>query len=394
MDTAPSSGPKAQRAKRNLPFERVVFVLQGGGALGAYQAGVYEALAEANIEPDWICGISIGAINTALIVGNPPEKRVERLREFWTTVTEPPVKLPGVPWFAELPWGGGQDIRKWTIHMSTTATMLYGAPGFFVPRNSPPLTTMAQKPDEVSLYDTSPLKATLEKLVDFDLINKVPIQLSVGATSAKTGVMVYFENTRHKIRAAHIIASGALPPGFPPIEIDGEYYWDGGVVSNTALQHVADRRPLYTSLVFRVDLWDPVGDMPLDITAANLRTVEIHGASHLNISLDQFKRLQRMRRTLGLLLDTAPEAVRNRPEVRELAEEAHLPLASIVRLKYRAKNYEGSSKIFDFSRQTMEERWKAGYDDMRAALNEPLVLELPDVSEGVRVFDVHLGWIK
>jgi len=278
--------------------------------------------------------------------------------------------------------------------MSTFATMVYGAPGFFIPRKSPPLTTSAERPDDVSLYDTSPLKATLEKLVDFDLINKVPIELSVGATSAHTGRLVYFENTQRKMSAAHVMASGALPPGFPPIEIDGEYYWDGGVVSNTALQHVADRRPLYNSLVFQMDLWDPMGDMPLDITAANLRTVEIHGASHLTLSLDRFRQLQRMRRTLGVLMEGAPEALRNRPEVRELMEEAHQHVATVVRLKYQAKKYEGSSKIFDFSRQTMEERWKAGYDDMRAALDQPNLLELPDLSEGVRVFELHQGWVK
>jgi NTE family protein len=394
MNETPLPGLVPRREKRVLPFERVVLVMQGGGALGAYQAGVYAALAEANIEPDWICGISVGAINAALITGNPPEKRVERLREFWETVTKPPVPLADLPWSSSVPWGSRDDARKWKIMAGALATSVYGVPGFFTPRPSPPLLTSAKTPDAVSIYDTSPLKDTLERLVDFDLINKVPIQLSIGATNAQTGTMVYFENTQRKIRAAHIMASGALPPGFPPIEIDGAYYWDGGVVTNTALQHIADRRPLYTLLVFQVDLWDPVGDMPLDITRANLRCFEIHGASHINISLDGFKQLQRVRRTLGLLLDAAPEAVRQRPEVRELEEEARQQLATLIRLHYHAKKYEGTNKILDFSRRTMEEHWNTGYTDMQASLAQPGVLELPDPSEEARVFDVHRGWVK
>jgi NTE family protein len=394
MTRAPSPESMAQYEERHLPFEKVVLVLQGGGALGAYQAGVYAALAEANIHLDWICGISIGAINAALIVGNRPENRVKRLREFWEAVTEPPIKLPGLPWFSDLLAGNDDQARLWASKLSALSAMLYGAPSFFSPRLSPPVNMLAESPDGVSYYDTAPLKAILERLVDFDLINSAPIHLSVGAANVKTGTPIYFDNLERRMKVAHVMASASLPPGFPPTEVDGEYYWDGGVVSNSAVQHVIDSGSRYTSLVFQVDLWDANGEVPLDMPAANLRAMEIYGASRLNISLDDFKKRQHLRRTIGMLLDAIPQALRDTPEVRMLAEEARVQMGTLVRLKYQAKKYENSSKIFDFSRRTMEDHWQSGYDDMRASLSEPSVLELPDPLEAARVFDVHSGWIK
>jgi NTE family protein len=394
MTRALSPGSVAQHEERHLPFERVVLVLQGGGALGAYQAGVYAALAEANIHLDWVCGISIGAINAALIVGNPPSKRVEKLREFWEAVTEPPINLPGLPWFSDLLSGNDDQARLWSSKMSALTAMIYGAPHFFSPRLSPPIKMPAESPDGVSYYDTAPLKANLEKLVDFDLINSAPIHLSVGATNVRTGAPVYFDNLERKMTVAHIAASASLPPGFPPTEIDGEYYWDGGVVSNSAVQHVIDSASRHTSLVFQVDLWDANGEVPRDMAAANLRAMEINGASRLNISLDDFRKRQHLRRTIGMLLDAIPQALRDTPEVQMLAEEARVQMGTLVRLKYQAKKYENSSKLFDFSRRTMEDHWQSGYDDMRASLSEPSILELPDPLEAARVFDVHYGWLK
>jgi NTE family protein len=425
-----SSTRSAQRGSRVLPFERVLLVMQGGGALGAYQAGVFAGLAETNVHLDWVCGVSIGAINAALIVGNPPEKRVARLREFWEAVTEPPIMLPGLPWFAKLPWGsgdptswwtnkmsaaatepygsrdffsswfsnlqggGGDSARVWEIKMSAAATMLYGTPNFYSPRPNPPVNSEAERPDAVSFYDTSPLKATLEKLVDFDLINSRQMRFSVGATNARTGASVYFDNFERKITAAHIMASGALPPGFPPIEIDGAYYWDGGVVSNAPLQYVADSKPFPSSLVLQVDLWDADGELPLDTTTANLRATEVHSASRLNISLEQLRNMQQLRRDLGQLLEEFPKDRRNDPRIQRLSEAARVQLVMLVRLKYQAKKYEKANKMFDFSRRTMEERWAAGYDDAQVAIREPGVRELPDPSVAARIFDVHHGWVE
>src|SRR5579872_5213980 len=224
MTRAPSLERMVQGAKRVLPFERVALVLQGGGALGAYQAGVYQAIHEAGIDVQWICGTSIGGINGALIAGNPPERRVERLRDFWEAVTKPPVRIPDIPWFADLPFNGNGHARYWVNRMSAFGTMFYGAPDFFTPRPFPPLSSAAESPDRVSYYDTAPLRATLARLVDFDLINAKPLRFSVAATNVRTGAPVYFDNFKHPITAAHVMASASLPPGFPPTEIDGEYY--------------------------------------------------------------------------------------------------------------------------------------------------------------------------
>src|ERR1700722_14112944 len=222
------------KAKRALPFERVALVLQGGGALGAYQAGVYQALHEANIHVDWICGTSIGGINGALLAGNPPEHRVERLREFWDTVTKPPVRLPNMPWFNDLPWfaetwNGNEQARYWTNRLSAFTTMFQGAPDFFTPRPFPPLSSAAQSPDLVSYYNPPRRKATFGRLVDSDLINYKPLRFSGAATNVRSGAPVYFDNLKQTLGAEHVMASASLPPGFPPTEIDGEYYWDGGV---------------------------------------------------------------------------------------------------------------------------------------------------------------------
>jgi NTE family protein len=394
MNQVPAPGLMAKGATRALPFERVALVLQGGGALGAYQAGVYQAIHEANIEVHWICGTSIGGINGALIAGNPPERRVERLREFWETVTKPPIRIPNVPWFTKLPRNGNGHARYWTNKMSAFAAMIQGAPGFFSPRPFPPVNSTAERPDLVSYYDTTPLKETLARLVDFDLINAQPMRFTALATNIRTGAPAYFDNREQKIAAAHILASASLPPSFPPTEIDGEYYWDGGVVSNSPMQFVVDNRGRHTALVFQVDLWDANGDVPLDIPSANLRAIEIHSASRINVSLEQYQKMQRFRYALRRFLDQLPEQCQDDPEVQFLSEQARGKVATIVQLKYQAQKYETAGKMFEFSRLAMEEHWQAGYDDTEVALGEPAVFELPDVREAARIFDVHHGWMK
>jgi NTE family protein len=218
------------------PFECIALLLQGGGALGAYQAGVYQAMAEANLHPDWVAGISIGAINSALIAGNPPEQRVDKLRAFWETVTQHPLGIPYIP------TPNIMDERTHFLINQTHAlgTLLFGVPGFFKPRMFPPHLFPFSDPESLSFCDVGALKSTLERLVDFDRINAGDMRFSVGATNIKTGNFVYFDNKIVEITPAHVIASGSLPPGFPATEIDGEYYWDGGLVSNTPLQWVFD----------------------------------------------------------------------------------------------------------------------------------------------------------
>src|SRR5262245_21313486 len=259
MDASSPAPKHLHRA--NARFEQTVLLLQGGGALGSYQAGVYQALAEANVHPDWVAGISIGAVNSALIAGNPPEKRVERLPELWEAVGTSP---PGLPYFPSI------AIPDDSAHAFLNPTcalgiLLFGAPAFFTPRLPPPMPWEVNRADAISYYAVAPLKATLERLVYFDRINAGGTRLSVGAVNVRTGNFVYFDSTTHRIAPAHILASGSLPPGFPATEIDGEYYWDGGLVSNTPLQWVLDSRPRRDTLAFQVDLWSARGAVPCKI---------------------------------------------------------------------------------------------------------------------------------
>jgi NTE family protein len=381
-----------QNSKRGSPFEHVVLVLQGGGALGSYQAGAFQALDEAKVQIDWLCGVSIGAMNSAVIAGNPPEKRVERLREFWDAVTQPPGVVSSFPWSLSPNLGPDEQARLLNNKMSAFANMVYGVPNFYSPRPIAIPGSVVEKPDQVSFYDTSPVRATLERLVDFDRINSKAMRLSVSATNAQTGELVYFDNTERKITVRHILASGSLPPGFPPTEIDGEYYWDGGVVSNSPLQWLIDVRPQFSSLVFQVDLWDARGKMPLDVGEANLRAMEIHSASRVNVSLDRFRKMQQTRNVLAELLQLLPTERRDDPRLQPLIEEAGGKATTLVQLKYQAGKDETGSKIFEFSRTTMEKRWRAGYEDARVALKQPGILELPDPSEALRVFSAHQGW--
>ena len=367
----------------NTRFEQTVLLLQGGGALGSYQAGVYQALAEANLHPDWVAGISIGAINSALIAGSPPEKRVERLREFWEAVSTSPL---GLPYFASLaiPDDSAHSLLNQTRALGI---LLFGAPNFFTPRLPPPMPWDVSRADAISYYDVSPLKATLERLVDFDRINAGGTRLSLGAVNVRTGNFVYFDTTTHRIAPEHIIASGSLPPGFPATEIDSEYYWDGGIVSNTPLQWVLDSRPRRDTLAFQIDLWSAQGELPRNLADADVRAKEIRFSSRTRAATDRYKDAQKLRIAFAALLERLPDELRGLPEVALLAAEASDKVCTIVQLIYRAKKYEGSAKDYEFSRRTMEEHWLAGYRDTVHSLSHPELFEPPDRQEGVRTFD-------
>jgi NTE family protein len=378
---------RSQAAKRRFrqddAFEQTVLLLQGGGALGSYQAGVYQALAEANLHPDWVAGISIGSINSAIIAGNPWEKRVERLREFWEAVSSPPL---GVPYLPSLQLND-ESIHHWVNQTRALGILLFGAPHFFTPRFPPAGLWGASRADAVSYYDVAPLKATLERLVDFDRINAGSMRLSVGAVNVRTGNFVYFDTTTHRIGPAHIIASGSLPPGFPATEIDGEYYWDGGLVSNTPLQWVLDNRPRRDTLAIQIDLWRAEGELPRDLAHANVREKEIRFSSRTRAATKQYKHMQKLRIAFATLLKQLPDELRQLPEVNLLAGEADEKVCNIVQLIYDSKKYEGVAKDFEFSRRTMEEHWLAGHSDAVRSLSHPEVLQRPDKLEGVRTFD-------
>ncbi|HLI10809.1 MAG TPA: DUF3734 domain-containing protein [Alphaproteobacteria bacterium] len=380
--------PREKRppALRNRPdFECIALLLQGGGALGAYQGGVYQALWEAELEPDWVAGISIGAINAAIIAGNPREARVERLRAFWELVTGGPLGR-WADGFEALQVKGN-DARSLFNQMSASYALVGGAPGFFTPRVPPPWLYPTGAKEATSYYDTKDLKATLERLVDFDRINADGMRFSVGAVNVRSGNFVYFDTLTHTIRPEHVMASGALPPGFPAIEIEGEYYWDGGLVSNTPLNWVVNG-PRQDTLAFQVDLWSARGEFPGNLPEVMVRQKEIQYSSRTRLNTDNFKQTQRVRCALARLLDRLPDELRDDPETEVLRSFADHKVYNIVHLIYRAKRYEGDSKDYEFSRVSMEEHWRAGYNDTVRTLRHPEVLERPHTLEGVATFDI------
>ncbi|MBU6439519.1 MAG: patatin-like phospholipase family protein [Betaproteobacteria bacterium] len=356
-------------------------MLQGGGALGSYQGGVYEVLRAVHRDPDWVAGVSIGAINAALIAGNPPGKRLERLREFWELVSSPmPVALAQVL---------DGDLRGAFNEASALRGVLFGVTGFFMPRIPPAGWHPRGTDGAVSHYDTSPLQRTLERLVDFDRINDGPTRLSVGAVNVRTGNFEYFDSTMRRLDARHIMASGALPPGFPPVEIDGESYWDGGLVSNTPLQYVLDQPAERRRVVFQVDLFSALGPVPGTMGEVVAREKDIRFSSRTRLNTTHVLERQRLAQAARRLLDKLPAQLRADPDVQALAR-LHQRRAGmdIVHLIYRSKGYEGQSKDYEFSRRSMVEHWQAGVADMTRTLGDPSWRNHDPEADGVHVFDV------
>lgn len=370
-------------------YQVVALVLQGGGALGAYQAGVYQGLAEAQLHPNWVAGISIGALNAAIIAGNPAQRRVERLHEFWQTICRPPL-LPSSPL-------SQMDLPDWPTPLiglfngwEAWRALTEGQNGFFRPR-APFSLDHSATPDTMSYYDTAPLRATLEALVDFDRINDSrEMRVSVGAVNVATGNFVYFDNTRERLGAAHFMASGALPPGFPAVEIGGEYYWDGGVVSNTPLQKVLATTPRRNSLVFQVDLWSAHGALPTDLAEVVSRQKAIQYSSRTRTITTYMASTQKQRRLLGELMKLVPEEARkHNPWYQRAADEACDRLFNVFHLIYQSKQCEGNYKDFQFGARTMRDHWQSGLADIRHSLQHRDWLDMPTAEEPFITHDVH-----
>ena len=383
MDSAPPGSHARHRPSAGRPpFQRIALVLQGGGALGAYQGGVYQALAEAGIHPDWVAGISIGAINAALIAGNRPEQRVEKLRRFWETVTESPI---GAPTF-NLPL---DPTTHRAINQARAASIaMFGAPGFFTPRFPSPAIFPPASVTDLGLYDVSPLRGTLNSLIDWHLLNSGATRLSVGAVNVQTGNFLYFDTPTRQVGVEHIMASGALPPGFPAVEIEGEFYWDGGVVSNTPLDWILESPERQDTLVFQVDLWNARGPVPRNLAEADLRQKEIRFSSRTRLSTDRFRRNQCLRHALARLMQDLPPDLLQSPHAEMLAREADPRAYNIIQLICRAESYEGTTKDYEFSRRTMEEHWTGGYNDTIRTLRHPEVLRPSPDGDGVFTFDI------
>lgn len=361
-------------------YDRVALVLQGGGALGAYQAGVYQALADAGCEPDWISGVSIGAINASIIAGNHPSDRLPRLRQFWEMVSgraEWPMKPLG-------DWD-----RDWRNRISSTLTMLAGQPGFFKPRFPNPWLLPAGADGATSFYDSAELRQTLETLVDFDLLNNGAKRFSVGAVNVRTGNFVYFDSEKMEIGPEHIMASGALPPGLPSVRIAGEDYWDGGLVSNTPLQYLLDQDEDRSSLVFQVDLFSSHGDLPRSMRDVLSRQKEITYSSRTRQNTDTFGRVHRLKLLLHDALSRIPESERTNEDKALLDDLDDAGVVNIIHLIYQRRSYEYQAADYEFSSLSMNDHWNAGLEDTLKTLGHHDWLQPPEREIGVTVHDVH-----
>jgi len=376
----PIQSPNAASNQRARSFDRVALVFQGGGALGAYQGGVYEALTEGGCEPNWLAGVSIGAINASIIVGNEPEDRLEKLREFWDLVS-------GRKIWSYTP--DGDLFRLIRNKISAQMTMALGQPGFFAPRTISPWLHPAGSEAATSYYDTSALSETLRRLINFDRINARKERLCVGAVNVRNGNFVYFDNFIHEIGPEHIMASGALPPALPAVKIEGEFYWDGGIVSNTPLQYLLELEDGLSSLVFQVDLFSAQGALPRDMAQVASRHKDIMYSSRTRQSTNHFKKIHGLKMALLKLLEHVPEKERD-TALKSLAREiGHPGVVNLIHLIYQQKNYEGAAKDHEFSGTSRREHWQAGYDDTRRTLRHQNWLDRPEDAVGLQIHDLH-----
>ena len=343
-------------AGRALPGQ-VVLVLQGGGALGSYQAGVYQALHEAAIEPDWVIGTSIGAINASLIAGNAREARLGRLREFWKRVEHNPL------------FHFHEALEAFNERLAAWSAIAHGIGGFFAPN---PIAHVGDSfplgADRAGYYSTAPLQATLEELVDFDLLNRGRPRLSVGAAHVQTSQMRYFDTRHCALSVKHVMASGALPPAFPAVRIDGELYWDGGVLSNTPTEAVFDDNPRRDSLIFSVHLWNPHGPEPATMADVFNRQKDIQYSSRIATQIARQDQIHRLRHVIKELAARLPEAERADPRVRELMSYGCQTRMHVVRLQAPQLDRETHTKDIDFTAAGIAARWKAGYAHTKEVL--------------------------
>ena len=375
---AASTQAKTRQKAPGETDRRRVLVLQGGGALGSYQAGVFEALQHGDYEPDWVAGISIGAINAALICGNPPERRVERLRAFWERITSP-VHVGMLPDAVRAFWEG--QLGAWRA-------AALGQPGFFHPR-APADWLDGSTP--TSYYDIAPLRRTLEEFVDFDLLNDNGIRLSVGATRIDTGTMVYFDTARTRIGPDHIMASGALPPGLPPVTIDGVAYWDGGLVSNTPLQYILAQTPRSDSLIFQVDLFPAEGEPPRSINETLERAKDIRYASHSRAAAVAEGERHNLRTLAADLLDHLPDTLAENGLIGRLRAAACPTRMDVMHLVYRPERPLGADKDYQFDRFSAKTRWQTGHRDAANALAAAPWRAPHEPGVGFRRFDLVDG---
>ncbi|MGP8232681.1 MAG: patatin-like phospholipase family protein [Methylovirgula sp.] len=376
----PSAAPARSPGWRPERCDQIALIFQGGGALGAYQAGVYEALHEANVEPDWVTGVSIGAINAAIIAGNPREERLDKLRAFWQKITDRHV-------WAYTP--DGDIYRQARNATSAMMTMTLGQPGFFKPHDVNPWLSASGAKAATSFYDSMPLADTLREFVDFSLISDGNTRFAVGAVNVQSGNFIYFDNRNETIGPEHIMASGALPPALPMVKIGTDYYWDGGIVSNTPLQHVLEEDGNHNMLIFQVDLFSSRGALPRDIQSVLARQKDITYASRTRYNTDVYRLLRKWKSRTFAALSKVPEELLTDEERKTRDDLARLPLVTILHLIYQQQAYEGEAKDYEFSGTSMREHWKSGYTDTKRTLMRRDYMQMPSGGRHVVIHDVH-----
>jgi NTE family protein len=373
-----SDGPEGQRGNsahaasgEKRPPIQIALVLQGGGALGAYQAGVYEALHEAGIEPDWVIGTSIGAINASLIAGNAREKRLPHIKEFWR-------RMHTREFWGLAHWPG-LDMAA-----SYWSTLFGGIPSFFEPN---PLAFFGANfplgADRAGFYSTAPLAKTLGELVDVEMIARCSPRLTVGAAHVRSSRMHYFDSRESAITIRHIMASGALPPAFPAVRLDGELYWDGGILSNTPIEAIFDDIPRRDSLIFAVHMWNPTGPEPASIADVLHRHKDIQYSSRVSSHITRQRQLHKLRHVVSELAKYIPAEKRGDPAVKDLAEYGCLTRMHVVQLLAPRFDNEDYTKDADFSAASIRKRWDAGYADTVRALQRAAWNDSSDPLEGV-----------
>lgn len=359
-------------------MEQSVLVLQGGGALGAYQAGAYAQLSQSGYEPAWVAGISIGAINAAIICGNRPEDRTPRLRAFWEVITAGP---DAAPWFA------GVQSRMIYGEVVAASVMAMGVAGFFRPRTIASFLPFVGPP-ALSVYDTSPVRKTLGELVDFDYLNDHGPRLSVGAVEIETANFAYFDSLTTTITPDHIMASGALPPGFAPVEIDGRLYWDGGLVSNTPLQFVMDNLGRDPVCIFQVDLFSAAGSVPKNMPEVAQREKDVRYSSRTRLTTDRYRQLHDIRAAVHRLGAKLPKTLQDDPDLAFLRATGPACPITLVELIHRKQSFETQSKDYEFSRLAMEAHWLAGSGDTQRTLAHKRWKARKIGQDGLQVFDL------
>lgn len=349
--------------KKPQKFDHIAFLFHGGGALGAYQVGVFKGLSEAGYAPDWVIGTSIGSINSAIIAGNAPEKRVKKLYSFWETIA---TKMPAVPnVLNNIFW------ERWQHFLSAQYTAFFGQPGFFLPRPISPWLGMQSTIDQLSYYDTSELRETLSKFIDFNRINDQAVRLSMGSVQVASGHLVYFDNTKINITVDHVMASGALPPGFPAICIDDHYYWDGGVHSNTQLGLLLCERDPSTYLCFMVHLFDSSGIRPTNMDELLKRQKDITYSSHHKQAIFVYKAIHNFRHAIRTLGNNLTKNKRKNPEIKKLLDLGQSGIIHLARFHCKARLSDLSTKDYEFSLPSIQNHMKDGCDDVNKALLNP-----------------------